>query len=34
MKRRKLPIGGRKIIKVGIVFSRELRNIVDWKTEE
>jgi len=25
---------GRKIVKVGVVFSRELRNIVEWKTDE
>jgi len=25
---------GRKIVKVGVVFSRESRNIVEWKTED
>ena len=25
---------GKKLVKVGIVFSRELRNVVEWKVEE
>ena len=24
---------GKKIVKAGIIFSREMRNIIDWKTD-